>query len=475
MSDLFDLAGDIEGLVRQTSDRAGLSEDLTTLLPSPLAPFELGARRTSGYPVPANAADQIAGAAPGSLPGSSLIPGSVTGEVFAPGASTPPDVTPPAVPTLVSISSDLVQETIGGASVRITALVIQPGDSDLLGTIVELTAQLVGGLPDFTNPATIWIPVGRTTGAWPGASGNTTYYARAYAIDTSGNKSAYTGTYSTTSAKDAQAPEIPTGLYVIPAFRALGLSWIGTEVTDLAFYQVRWKEDGGTYTEPVQTRASVFVTPPTLDPAKLYWIQVRAIDRSGNVDDGTGVAVDYIANPEAGWADAVSETPLLIGSPDIAAGAVFANFVDTDTLTASAITTGTLILKAADAVAAIELRDSDPNPLARWDADGLTIYDPAYRTTRWLRLTSAELQLVASGIVQTAITPDGIDAAAIRFGVMGGGQNLLFNSSFELSPPVATNPYTADTQADFTADQKAIDNATLTAGGLITVTSWTPT
>jgi hypothetical protein len=68
--------------------------------------------------------------------------------------------------------------------------------------------------------------------------------------------------------------------------------------------------------------------------------------------------------------------------------------------------------------------------------------------------------------IVAAITPDGIDAAALRFGLMPGGQNMIPNSSFENGAYPVETPYP---HTGFTIGTAAI-NATY-AAGVITITT----
>jgi hypothetical protein len=394
---------------------------------------------------------------PNSMPGQRLATGSV-GKVQM-------DPTPPAVPTSLALTASIVQGAVGPQSVLIASLT-QPADADTIGCWVELTS--VAG-PDWSNPQRAFIGIPGTSVNFPAVLPLTTYWARARAVDVAGNWSAYCGTVTTTMPADTVAPDVPTLLVAVPGFRGLGCAWDGVTNADLDHYELQFApEDVANLGHP---NTSMWSTPikaggtvqwvSALDPAKLWFVEVRAVDTSGNC---------------SAWTAYVSGQPLLVGSTDISAASAVIDFVRTGLLTADAIKSGKLTVKASGAVAGIEVRDSDAPvlPLGSWDATGLYIRDPASRTTRWLHLNSGGLYLVTDGNESNAlaaITPDGINAAAINFGTAQGGQNVVRNSSFERAPFLQLATVTLTSSADWTAAETANDNRTI-ASGSISVAAW---
>jgi hypothetical protein len=198
-----------------------------------------------------------------------------------------------------------------------------------------------------------------------------------------------------------------------------------------------------------------------LDPALLWFVQIRAVDTSGNASD---------------WSASVSVQPTLIGYTDVTAASAVIELLRTGTLTADAITSGKLVIKSTGTIGAIEMRDSDAPAiaLATWDTNGIYLRDPAARTTRWMRLDSGGLYLVTDGVdanARLAITPDGIDAAAVNFGSAHGGHNLVLNPSFELAAWLAQTTALITTDADFTAAETADDNRTIGSNS-VSVAAW---
>jgi hypothetical protein len=91
-----------------------------------------------------------------------------------------------------------------------------------------------------------------------------------------------------------------------------------------------------------------------------------------------------------------------------------------------------------------------------------------------MRLDSGGLYLVTDGVdanARLAITPDGIDAAAVNFGSAHGGHNLVLNPSFELAAWLAQTTALITTDADFTAAETADDNRTIGSNS-VSVAAW---
>lgn len=408
--------------------------------------------------------------------------------VVYPPNSIPPaavDTTPPAVPTGLTLASDIASQSDGSKVVRLIASLTQPTDADLFGTYVEVTADNDGAQPPnptWLNPATILIGSEATSGALLGARGRTQYWARAYAVDIFGNRSDMTATVTHTSVADVDAPPIPTNFAVAAGFRGIGVRWEPVGVADLAFYELRYALDDGTGTAPntatwqtlVVAVTAAFVT--GLTPGQKYWAQVRAVDLSGNVRTSAAdpTAVAYDDNPEAGWSGLQSATAASIGAADIAANSIIASHISASGLSADVIKTGTLkVGVTAGLVDGIEVWYNGLR-IGKWDETGFYIGKTAeglpadLSASDYVRITDAGLSVYLDGVVQSAITPDGINASALTFGTLPGGHNLLQNSGFELADfAAAPSTYNWDTSTEWNASRVGSDtNVTTNAGDL---------
>jgi hypothetical protein len=233
----------------------------------------------------------------------------------------------------------------------------------------------------------------------------------------------------------------------------------------------------------VRTNTVVVTGLPVTDPPLPYWFQVRAVDQSGNVatSDTVPTAVDYLANPEAGWSPLVSATPSLVGAEDMAFDTVVTNFLETGEISAGMITSGTIkVDPTGDAADGIEVWLGAVR-VGLWDETGLYIGTNAsglpndLSSSDYVRVTNAGLTVYFHGVAQSAITPEGINASAINFGRLPGGMNLVQNSSFELAPFSSSVPTPKgwDVAADWTATQQSNTNATNGAGAInVTGTSY---
>ena len=178
-----------------------------------------------------------------------------------------------------------------------------------------------------------------------------------------------------------------------------------------------------------------------LEGAKWYW-SGRSVDEAGNVVTSPTVstAINYLTNPEAGWCAAVSVKTVLVGATDIAFGVLTSDHIKAGSLDASVIGAGTLVVRPLDSFArGVEVRSSTPAPpasgtlLGRWDENGIKLIDPA-DSRRYVLMAAGEVKFTEdAGATFPAITPEGVNATAVTFGVAQGGHNLVLNSSFELA------------------------------------------
>lgn len=375
------------------------------------------------------------------------------------------DQTPPAMPTGLTLSSAIIQTPTGPVVALIVSLT-QPADSDLSGCWVEITSELSGGNPVYTHGQRAFIPAAETSVTFTSVMALTDYYARAQSTDWASNFSNYTSNAGpTTTVADTVAPAVPTNLTLLAGFRAIGCTWSSNTEPDLDHYDVRWASDDGTGSAPqdawtqASTYSNVYVIPNAETAIKTY-VQVRAVDRSGNPSAWSNDVGSY-----------VSTTATLISGSDVVAVQAVIDFLTAGTLTASVITSGQLTVAGSGAVSGIVIKDASTPPqiIGRWDDDGLVLYDPADVAHRWLSLAAGEITMVNDGsTVAVGITPDGINAAAVNFGVAVGAPNEVSNSSFELSPPVVTSTATITA---FGTEQTAAANVTVGVGS-VTVTAW---
>lgn len=463
----------------------------------------------------------------GSVTEGAIQPGGLDGNIVVRAGTLPPtsfDTTPPALPSGISVSSELVSDVDGGNIVAIKVTMTPPADSDFFATYIETTdlndGDPVTPTPIWTRPIITMTGRGISVGYVLGVAGATPYWVRLRSVDVQGNYSSYSATYPVTTVADTDAPAIPQSVSGAGGFRSIGVRWSGTSVSDLMNFEVRYAPDSGGAPDTTswvtrKTRANLIYI-DALAPGS-YWAQVRAVDFSKNVAgrwpvtglastdvftcvdhgftnderiafsdytgateldsqdelyvrDATattfkvaatvgGVAIDFTTNmsgyvakspltavdslsePEAGWSVLVGPfAAALVGASDVAFNSVITNILSANMIDAATIQTGILnISTAAGTADGIKILDSGV-VVGDWDDTGLRVRSKtAGRSTLdYLHLDGGQLVLYLDGAATTAITPDGVNASAINFGVAAGGHNLVFNSSFELSDFIAT-------------------------------------
>jgi len=264
---------------------------------------------------------------------------------------------------------------------------------------------------------------------------------------------------------DTVAPAMPQNVVAVGGFRGAAITWNPVGGEDLMFYQVRWGTDGADFSVGRMNVKASTVWVPDLDPDVTYYFEVRSVDLSGNVvtSDVDDTAVNYLTDGEAGWTAAVTAIPTQVGSADIAANTITSSMISTAGLMADVINGGTITLTPSGSditgAYALEIRDSDGNLQAVWDpTDGITIYgsDAADYAT----FDDGYLRFYKDGILTAEIGPEGITADSIRLGALSGGNNLVLNSSFEMSAFGAIETDVTFTDATATPGWKAANRTT---------------
>ena len=396
------------------------------------------------------------------------------------------NIDPPQPLVGLALTAELGDPALDGSHVlRLVAEVTQPAeqDSDLFATYVEVTADKEEDatyefVPVWGNSQTIVIERTSTKGSITGVRGNTQYWARGYTLDNAGNRSAFYPTAdpypSAVTPSDESAPTIPTNFVVNGGFKALGLHWDASEAADIGTYDVRYAPDDGTGTGPdvtlwthVQGRTSVmFIDGLTVD--QKYWAQVRAVDVSGNVyREGADPPFGRIGDDgseEWGWSGLVAGTPTNVQGADIAAFSIISNHIATAGLDADVIKTGLLTIGTTDGYADGLVIRYGGKVIGRWDEHGLFIGKDAaglpddLSGSDYVKVTDAGITVYLAGTPVSAITPEGINATAVNFGVLPGGHNLIANSSFELAQWGTTpTPYTWTSNTEWNPSRVGTD------------------
>lgn len=392
-------------------------------------------------------------------------------------------------PTDPVVDSEVVFDTDGKALVRLLITWTPVTEDRTKAVFVQVTYATDPDLPE--TPTPVWderaviyaVAPDQNFLAIEGVAGDTTYYVRTWAEDVFRNVSTPVSASEHVSTRDPDAPAVPAGVAVVADFKALFVKWNPTTAKDLAFFEVRYAPDDGTGIAPdteqwttVRTKTTAvylggLVADSNSDGVadKRYWVQVRAVDSSGNVatSDADSTAVDYLATPEAGWTTAASGDPSLTSGADISFGAITDDHIVTNGLSAGVIKTGDLRINTSDAnmVDGIKVYDG-ADLVGLWNETGLYIYK-ATDPTDYVRLYDGGLTVYVDGVATTAINDSGINASALGFGSLPGGHNVILNSSFELSDfAAAPTTVTWTAAADWSSTNVSKTNLTEGAGAL---------
>jgi hypothetical protein len=354
------------------------------------------------------------------------------------------DQTAPAVPTGLTVTPITVQQDDGTVLPAFRVEWDANDEDDLIGYTLQ-----------YDETGTAWAyPVVESVGfdnsivVSKNIIAGTTYDFRLAARDAEGFTSAWSSTVSGTADPDGSAPAIPTGLTAVSGFKMLGLRWDRNEERDLAFYQVRFyiTSEGVAESTYMRTLSSRIII-EGLTPDVEYTAQVRAVDRSGNVrvsgSPDTPLDPEVIALYEeddtVGWSDAATGTPSLIAAEDVVFRSVLAGIVDANAIDADTITAGDLAIGGSGMAGSIEVYSSGGVLIAEMGNRGLLLFNPNDSLqAMWLTAGSIWFSSAWDGSVDTTewtagMTPEGVNASAITFGIASGGANSVPNSGFELS------------------------------------------
>jgi hypothetical protein len=326
---------------------------------------------------------------------------------------------------------------------------------------VEVTAAGTGSaapsfsnLVTFDNPVTVYTD--DTLYSIEGLLGGTYYGAKVKVTDKWNQSSSYSSAVLQQTTSDSTAPEIPTGLSLQSGYRLLGALWSSNDEYDFDYYEVRYApEDTVTPGQPdenewnsLRSRSNWIIvqgldagTADDPNAAITYFMQVRAVDTSGNASDWSNQVGDY-----------VSGTPQLIsGTTDVAYNTIVSNHIAATGIEAEKITSGSLSIGGiADVPDYLLIYNATGDEIGRWDANGLLIKD-SNETDKQIRIIDGVMSFTDDGGTtwSTAISADGIVADSILTGNLPGGHNPVPNASLEIAPFSVVNEVTWTSASDW--------------------------
>lgn len=483
----------------------------------PITGVDLGAGSVNDGNIVEGGLDGSISIKPGTLPGTALDP------------------EPPPPPVLLPLVAGLVQQEDGAIVIQIGGRVgyyVEPvadppvvaapvGLSDLAAYVVQSTHYEIEGVipaqPDWTRAQEWSVQSDDLTGEapaiviQPGALGMSTYWWRAYAVDTVNNRSTSSNVVSIETVGDVTPPPQPQGVVVVSSMGSFAVRWEMISARDFDHSELEYREAyrAAQTTEPayaerpagpwlrISTGGTMVVVTGLVnskpeDPMA-YDVRVRSVDTSGNTAEPSATEPFWVNHkaadePEMGWVDADDNGVPLVAVPSAIPGnaliwdeafieEIFAGMISADWIETGTLRVGNVPADHADTAddpVQIEVYDIDQHKVGTWGADGITLTDSANSKYKMVidehgLVIWAEVGTPAAYKVVT-IGPLGIDASSITFGAARGGHNSVPNSSFEMGPFIAAAVRT-NTQwgvaADWNTTRQGTDtNVTTNAGSL---------
>lgn len=285
-------------------------------------------------------------------PSAAYTTGSAT-----PKQSTAVDVTAPAAPTAVTVSTAVDSSDPTGGTAYIDVSWTAPADTDLQNYNVRYSTT------NGSNWQYINVPAGTTSTRINELSPNTAYYIAVNAQDYSKNQSSFTnaGTFPITTAKDTTAPPQITGLVVAAGVTTVTATWAESSASDVAggvgIYEIQLDTANTFSTGSLQTRRTngTIISFSGLTSGTQYFVRVRAFDASGNAGtySATGNATTaYVTNSDiqAGTISGDRITAASINGDRIVANTLDANTIKAGTTFSQNVNVGSTFTIATSGI-----------------------------------------------------------------------------------------------------------------------------
>ena len=282
--------------------------------------------------------------------------------ITVPTVPAPPvDTTPPTVPTGLSLSSGVVIDSgTGQPRQRITATWTANSDTDLGGYEVEVTEA--SGSPLIRT-------AGTNRDQWDSRPG-IVYSVRIRAVDTSGNRSAWTSAQTATGAGDGTAPGAPSALSAGASLGSIFLRGTAPSDSDLSKIEI-WENTSNTTTGAAKV-GEVNAAPGgswaftrsglAAQTTRYYW--AKAVDTSGNVSGfsaGTDATTTSVTNADVQVGTLYGDR-LVAGSVEGDRFSTTTSLPGTITVGTTGVTIETTTTRAADPAARINTQTTLIDP-----------------------------------------------------------------------------------------------------------------
>jgi predicted phage tail protein len=383
--------------------------------------------------------------------------GPISSEALAvPDADTVPG--PPGQVAGLVLTSSITIQTDGSVNSRLRATWTARTEADL---IFYEWAIKEGAGGNYVQGLT-----GTNSYEWT-AKPNKVYYVKVRAIDAANNKGTYSTEVSHTTAADATAPGVPTGLTAQTGYNSVFLRWTNPTDMDLSHVEVHENSvnNSATATKIADISGNSYIREGLATAVtRYYWI--RSVDTSGNISAFNAVS-------------GVSAVTAALGTTNIGTGSITTNHItvntlngdriQTDTLDANRVKAGTVLSDtvivgtAGPALSAVIIGAAlgAIDPVTRINA-GVTVIDPgkiliASSTTLADWRNGADLTKIEGG----SIAANTVSANVVQIGLRGVN---ITGIEFEANQPTSNVVRWTAGNVIYIDDAGAVASVAITSG-----------